>query len=268
MNTSTSDSSSDPGQSQPSPAPGSTKPQPTPTTSGAWWKPAPGLSWQIQLSGTLDTSVNVQVFDIDLFDVSAETIAALKGRGARVICYFSAGSFENWRSDASAFPESVKGNDLDNWPGEKWLDVRQVDALMTIMTNRMDLAKQKGCDGVDPDNVDGYSNKTGFAITAADQLQYNRALANAAHARGLAVGLKNDLEQIGDLISYFDFAVNEQCYQYGECDRLNAFIAAKKPVFGIEYSTDTTAFCTKANAAQFDFLKKKLALDSWRQSCR
>ena len=31
-----------------------------------------------------------------------------------------------------------------------------------------------GCDGVEPDNVDGYVNDTGFDLTAGDQLDFNR----------------------------------------------------------------------------------------------
>src|SRR5687768_2813433 len=47
----------------------------------ARWIPAPGTSWQIQFTGTLDTSVNVQAFDLDLFDTPASTIRALQARG-------------------------------------------------------------------------------------------------------------------------------------------------------------------------------------------
>ena len=108
------------------------------------------------------------------------------------ICYFSAGSFENWRPDAAAFPASVKGSS-NGWPGENWLDIRQWSVLGPIMGARMDLAVSKGCDGVEPDNMDGYSNSTGFPLTAADQITYNTNIANLAHSKGLSVGLKNDV---------------------------------------------------------------------------
>lgn len=113
--------------------------------------------------------------------------------------------------------------------GEWWLDIRRLDILGPIMSNRLDLAKTKGCDGVEPDNVDVYTqvNSGGFKITYQDQLVYNRWLANEAHARNLSIGLKNDLDQIKDLVSYFDFAVNEQCWEYNECDTLQPFITGK-----------------------------------------
>ena len=136
------------------------------------------------------------------------------------------------------------------------------------MRTRMEQAAQKGCDGIDPDNVDGYSNNTGFALSYNDQLAYNVALAEAAHELGLAIGLKNNLDQIKDLVNYFDFAVNEECFQYDECNTLKPFVDAGKAVFGIEYNLANSSFCPQANTLNFDFLKKNLSLDAWRESCR
>ena len=100
----------------------------------------------------------------------------------------SAGTFENWRPDASSFPASVRGKS-NGWPGEKWLDIRQIAVLGPIMGARMDWAVSKHCDGIEPDNVDGYTDSTGFPLTAQDQLLYNRMLASEAHQRNLSVGL-------------------------------------------------------------------------------
>ncbi len=234
----------------------------------SWWRPAPGTSWQWQLSGTIDTSFNVQMYDIDLFDAPQSVIDQLHAEGRTVICYFSAGSWEDWRPDAGDFPAAVIGSPLEGWPGEKWLDIRQIETLAPLMRARLDRAVQKGCDGVEPDNVDGYANATGFPLTAADQLAYNRFLSAEAHARGLSIGLKNDLDQIGDLLPDFDWALNEECFTYDECALLVPFIQAGKAVFGVEYDLNTTDFCPQANAMNFDFLKKHWELDAWRQSCR
>lgn len=136
------------------------------------------------------------------------------------------------------------------------------------MTARMDLCKAKGFDGIDPDNVDGYANDTGFPLTYQDQLQYNIFLATEAHARGLSIGLKNDLLQVNDLLLYFDWAINEQCFQYRECDHLLPFIQAGKAVFEIEYTLALTQFCPQANAMNFNAIKKRRDLDAWRQPCR
>lgn len=238
------------------------------TSPSIHWIPTPGTSWQWQLTGEIDTSFDVQMYDLDLFDAPGNTIEDLHADGRIVICYFSAGSWEEWRPDAGLFPDSVKGNDLEGWPGEKWLDIRQLDVLRPLMEARLDLALQKGCDGVEPDNVDGFTNETGFPLTYKHQLAYNTWVANQAHARGLSVGLKNDLEQIPDLLPYFDWALNEQCFQYEECESLIAFIQAGRAVFGVEYELPPADFCPQANALNFDFLKKHLQLDAWQVACR
>jgi len=234
----------------------------------AVWKPAPGTSWQWQLTGTIDTSFDVDMYDIDLFDSSAALIQQLHNDGRTVICYFSAGSWENWRPDADKYPGYVKGKRLSGWFNEKWLDIRRIDDLKPIIEARLDMAVSKGCDGVEPDNVDAYANRSGFPLEASDQIAFNTLLAQWAHARGLSVGLKNDLDQIPQLVDDFDWALNEQCFQYDECVTLVPFVNAGKAVFGVEYELRTDQFCPEANAMNFDFLKKNYDLDAARKSCR
>jgi hypothetical protein len=232
------------------------------------WRPPPGTTWQWQLTDTIDTSVEVEMYDIDLFDAPQGVIDRLREGGRTVVCYFSAGSWEDWRPDAGDFPPSVLGNTLSGFPDEKWLDIRRLDVLGPIMEARLDLAVEKRCRGVEPDNVDGYTNNPGFPLTAADQLRYNRFLAGAARARGLSVGLKNDLEQVGELLGDFDWALNEQCFEYEECDLLDPFVAAGKAVFGVEYTGNPATFCPVANARGFSWLKKNPELDAWRIDCQ
>jgi hypothetical protein len=200
------------------------------------WRPSPGTSWQWQLTGTIDTSLDVQMYDIDLFDAPGPVIAELHSRGIVVICYFSAGSYEEWREDASSFPTDAIGNPLEGWP----------------------------------DSVDGYTNDPGFPLTYEDQIDYNTFIAGEAHARGLSVGLKNDLDQIGDLLASFDWALDEECFTYDECGMLAPFIDAGKAVFQVEYGDESLAatICPRANALNFDTLIKNLDLDAWRFACR
>ena len=211
-----------------------------PLTQGAWYRPAVDTLWQWQLQpgtgGTINTSYDVAVYDIDLFDADASVITALQGAGRRVVCYFSAGSYEAFRDDAAAFLPGDRGNTLDGFANEQWLDVRSSN-VQAIMKARLDMAVVKGCDGVEPDNVDGYQNNSGFPLTATDQLAFNRFLANEAHQRGLSVGLKNDLDQIVELVDYFDFSVNEQCHEFDECSTLQPFLDGGKPVFNAEYAS-------------------------------
>ena len=233
-----------------------------------------GMSWHWQLQGDLNTGYDVDLYDIDLFDTDTQIIDDLKAQGRLVICYFSAGSWEDWRDDADDFEQAALGNPLDGWPGEKWLDVR-ASSLEAVMEARLDLAAEKGCDGVEPDNVDGYANDSGFPLSGNDQLAYNRFLASAAHERGLLIGLKNDLDQISELVAAFDFAVNEECYEYDECERLTPFIEAGKPVLHAEYAealvNDSEAralFCDEMVALGLSSMVLPLELDdSFTFSC-
>lgn len=234
---------------------------------GAIWAPQPGLPLQWQLQGKLDTSVNVDVYNIDMFDNPAAVVDELHKDGRKVICYISAGSWERWRPDADEFPASVKGRKLDGWPGERWLDVRRLAKLRPIMNARMDKCANKGFDGIEFDNVDAYTNKSGFPLKGRHQKRYNKYLATAAHARGLAAGLKNDLNQIDDLEPHFEFAINEQCFQYNECGHLNDFIDAGKAVFQIEYELPRSEFCSQANDRNFSSIRKRYSLKVWRRPC-
>jgi hypothetical protein len=135
------------------------------------------------------------------------------------------------------------------------------------MEARLDLCKAMGFDAVEPDNLDGYQNSSGFPLTAADQLAYNRFLADAAHSRGLSIGLKNDLDQAAELLASFDWALDEQCFQYSECDKLAPFTTAGKAVFEVEYELDPSSFCPQARAMGFMSMAKSLTLDPARGIC-
>ena len=176
---------------------------PPPVPCPACWQPPLQTSWQWELSVVPKPPfLAVDMYDIDLFDTPASTVAALHDTrpGRRVTCYISAGSWEDWRPDAGEFPQRLLGRPLDHWPGERYLDIRRFHgALGRLMDARLDLCAAKGFDAVELDNVDEYTNRSGFRLTADDQLAYNVWLANEAHARGLSVALKNDNDQIPEL---------------------------------------------------------------------
>jgi hypothetical protein len=155
----------------------------------------------------------------------------------------------------------------NGWPGERWLDIRRIDVLAPIMRARIAMCRGKGFDAVEPDNVDGYANESGFPLTAADQLRYNRQLARLAHRAGLAVGLKNDLGQAAALRRDFDFAVVEQCFQYDECGKTRAFTRAGKPVFAVEYELPRSRFCTHARQLRINALRAPRSLDRAGSPC-
>jgi hypothetical protein len=237
------------------------------SAASVWWVPPLGSTWQWQLTTPVEQTVDAQVYDIDLFENSASVVSSLHAQGRHVICSLDAGTWEGWRPDASEFPASVLGSADPGWTDERWLDIRQLSVLEPIMKARMELCKQKGFDGVEVDNVDGYENNTGFPLTAAEQLTYNEWLAGTAHSLGLSIGLKNDTKQIDQLEPDFDFSVDEECFDYSECNLLTPFVKAGKAVFEVEYSLESSKFCAQANALGFMAMRKNLGLEAWSAPC-
>jgi hypothetical protein len=177
----------------------------------AVWQPAVGTNYQMILTNVVDPSAgtiqpsNIPIFDVDLFYTNKSAIDALHNQGKKVICYFSAGSSEDWRPDYMDFPSSDKGPCLSGWAGERWLDTRS-SAVFDVMKKRIALAAEKGCDGIDPDNVDGYDNGSNFGMTQQDGINYIKKLAKEAHSYGMAMGLKNAQAILSGVVGDIQFA--------------------------------------------------------------
>jgi len=251
-------------------------PDVAPVTEGDWIRLGVDTSWQWQLTGTVNAGYEVDVYDVDLFESPQALIDGLHADGRTVICYFSAGSSEDWREDFSRFEADDLGKKLGGWEGENWLDIRSPN-VQQIMLDRLDMAVAKGCDGVEPDNMDAFDNPAGFDLSYRDQQAYNRFIGNAAHERDLAVGLKNDTGQLSDLLEYYDFSVNEECHRFDECAAYGVFVQAGKPVLNAEYTQADTqsaalelaaSICPGARAADLRTLILPLDLDdAFRVAC-
>ncbi len=258
----------------------STPTPPKPVHCAGCWHPAVRTSWNWVLARPARPPYrDVSMYDVDGFETSKAGVADLHAAGMKVVCYISAGTYENFRPDADQFPKALLGR-KNGWPGERWLDIRDLQqpdsVLHTIMDNRLDMCQAKGFDMVELDNVDGYRSRTGFPLTAADQLFFNATLANDARSRGMSVLQKNDLGQIPKLLPYFDGALNEQCNQYKECTTqqngtfgLDQYVAAGKPVFQAEYRLTTAQFCPADNRNDFNGVRFDLMLnDKIFEPCR
>jgi endo-alpha-1,4-polygalactosaminidase (GH114 family) len=230
--------------------------------------------------------VRPQVFDIDLYQdgrmsgndhtVNTAAVNAIHKRGAHAICYVSAGTAERFRPDYHRYVRFDRriGHRLlgkpfsDRFSNEYWVNINNSRGQRDFVLRRVAARTQKcaaaGFDAVEYDVVDAYAQGkrvTGWRIGAPTQLVFNRALAGIAHDNGLAVGLKNDLGQVPRLEPRFDFAVNEQCFQYHECTNnpapgYKAFTRAGKAVFQVEYRIAPSRFCGEANRLGFSSIKK------------
>ncbi len=238
------------------------------TTGTTPWRPALGTSWQVQLTGTLDTSIDVAVYDVDLFDTPASAVEALHGAGRRVICYVSVGTYEPWRSDATQFSSTALGDTVEGFPTERWLDPRDT-TVRAVMSARLDVAVAKACDGVDLSNVSPEGAATGFSFGTADVESYGGWLAGQAHARGLGAGLGGGADVAGSLATDFEWALTEGCLGDGTCGAYAGFAAAGKVVFGVEIGAeaDAAAICPAAKQAGLDALIKDRNYDAFRVAC-
>ena len=218
------------------------------------------------------------VFDIDLYvdgrisrnnhTVNTAAVKAIHDRGAHAICYVSAGTAERFRPDYRRYVRfdrrhhhSLIGKPFaSTFPNEYWLNLKnargQRDFILRRVEARTEKCARAGFDGVEYDDVDAYAQggkSTGWRIRPRGQLLFNRALARIAHRNGLSVALKNDLGQLERLEPHFDYAINEQCFQYHECANNPApgyrvFTRAGKAVFQVEYRIPRSRFCDRAAA--------------------
>ncbi|MFN8216190.1 MAG: endo alpha-1,4 polygalactosaminidase [Solirubrobacterales bacterium] len=227
-----------------------------------WHPPASTRPWQWQLQGEIDTSVPACVYDVDGFETSGRTVAELHRKHVKVICYLDVGSWESYRPDRAEFPRSVIGRKYEGFPDERWLDVSRFHLFAKPLEQRFEMCARKGFDAVEPDNIQGWEpeNKTGFKITRADQLRFNRWVARQVHGRGMSVALKNDGRQARQLLPQFDFAVVEECFQYDECGYYRPFIRANKAVFETEYEQQPKQYCKAALALGFSSIRKSYDL--------
>ena len=246
------------------------------------WYPKPRTTWYWQLQETVDTSVEGEVYDIDLFDNTEQVVEELHEKGRKVICYINVGAYENWREDSEKFttdgnePKSdesnldrnIVGEPYEGWDGEYWLNIKE-QKVRDIMKSRFEECKRKGFDGVEPDNIDSYypPEKTGFNITQEDQINYDQWLAKTAHDFGLSIGLKNDPGNAEDLVNAFDWALTEDCFDQNWCGEMKLFIDQGKAVFAAEYTdqmnstTFTDTVCNQAQQLEFSaiLLNRNLA---------
>jgi hypothetical protein len=229
---------------------------------GGWWHPPQRLTWYWQLQGKVNNGRQVDAYDIDGFENSVGEVATLRALGKRVICYIDVGTAESFRPDYHLFPASVLGH-TNGWPGERWLDIRRLDVLAPIMSARFQMCREKGFDAIEPDNIEAFSNKSGFPITARQQLTFNEWVAGEVHSLGLAVLQKNDGEQTPQLESHFDGALSEQCNEYRECASFQPDLTAGKPVLNAEYRLATSRFCAVDKAAGIMGARFNLALNGY-----
>jgi uncharacterized protein (TIGR01370 family) len=86
-------------------------------------------------------------------DISAEQVSALQQGGTLVVSYLSVGTVESWRAYATEVSASWTIGPVENWPEERYVDVRE-SGWQKIMVREARSLAASGFDGLYLDNLD------------------------------------------------------------------------------------------------------------------
>ncbi len=217
--------------------------------------PASDVRWFAQLDGAVDVEQPAELFYLDPEQQRGAQLPALQARGRHYFCYLSAGSVEEFRSDARDFPDSAIGKVLNGFPNEHWLDVRDA-TVRDLMARRVTALAAQGCAGIPPSSLAVHAADTGFDLTLTDALDYARWLAERIHAAGMSAGLTGPQELTQELWPTFDFGLAIGCVSGSECVEYAPFTRAKKTVLHVELGDEKTApqLCNAAKTLGFTAL--------------
>jgi hypothetical protein len=227
-------------------------------------------SWVLNSWGPMEplsTKGDLIILDANL--QSAATIKQQKAQGKKVICYISAGSIENWRSDAKEAMSTVSlGKKYKGFEAtEQWVNLLEWQTAKPIMESRINQAASKGCDGVEFDNIDCHDHGPQCVPGASKeqlrkkQVEYIRWLSQRARSKGLAVGLKNVNGIVDQVVQYGDFAI-EEANPASEFAKFGKFIAQNKAVLSVHYHDHGGKIC--ALAKQNNMLTKYKSRSGWK----
>lgn len=217
---------------------------------------------------------NCKIIDIDAFSATKELVAAFHAKGIKVIAYVSVGTIENYRPDANLLPAEIIGKVYPEWPDERFLNLREIQKMKAFITSRFDMIKEKGFDGIEPDNIDAYNAENGFKLTLNDTKLFCEWIIEEAHNRQLSIGQKNTEELVPLLHKKFDWVLTEDLFDENNPNDYATYIADGKPVFCAEY-TDVmstahfnTTVCPKATQLKYFAFLKERDLNQWTHLCQ
>jgi hypothetical protein len=245
----------------------------------SYWIPPKDTVWQLQWTNdpiTGDVLAAIKMAIIPLYttnpaqpDAPQEQITDLHAKKIKAVCSLPAGVVNIVNDpDRSWFTQRMWGKGASYWQDQRWLDVRNT-GVRKLIESRIAYAISIGCDAIEVQWVDGYIQDTGLPITYGDQLAFNRWLATTAHQHGIAIGLRNDFDQIADLEDWYDFAVADNCMGTAECELFAPFTDSGKPVFNVEYTSTSGEIHICNASAYYDFntIIKTYGVDASWQKC-
>lgn len=244
--------------------------QPVSVVTPSRWMPAPDARFDLQFSTPMQLQRTVDFLVLDLNDALPDEISQIRGRGAAAVCYFDGGTMAEDADDFGSVPPLAVGRQVEQQPNQRWLDIRDIDAIAPMIQGRLDLCRDKGFDGALVGNLENYLFRTGFPIGERQQQAFNRFIADEAHQRGLSIGLWNSRSQIAPLSMDYDFVVLSGCFEDGWCNESQPFLDQTKPAFLVEFAESARSdleFCRAAQSFGAMGIIKRQILDGWLRLC-
>jgi hypothetical protein len=241
----------------------------------------PGLAGLPSTTGRYPAPGSANILDTDLFQDSntahagiptggSPVVRALHASGKYSICYIEAGAYQTSFPDDSDFAAADYGDKarryrMKGYSNEWWFDIAGfrpyvaghsntlTGAAVNIaaaLNRRIGLCALEGQDAIEPDDLDGYTNRGdtgvsggGWHLSRADSAGFERWLAHDAHTHGLAIFQKNDPANAAANVAGFDGMIIEECNYYrdpcsGPGGDATPYLHAGKPVLNAEYIED------------------------------
>jgi hypothetical protein len=234
---------------------------------GGPFVPAADITFQMQLQGELDTAIDAALYIIDIDSPSADFRVLLQA-GRRIVCHFSAGTVETFRDDADDIPEGARGNTLDDYPNERWLDV-SAPSIRSVMRARLERATANGCSAVLPTNLAVHRANSGLNVSEAQAVDFARWLANEAASLGLSAMLGSEALAL-TLATEYQMALATGCLETDACKQWAPFRDQGKAVLVVAVGDASTApaLCAKARDAGLNAIIKQSDFGAFRVGCR
>jgi hypothetical protein len=248
----------------------------------------PGLAGLPATRAAYPAPGSANIWDTDLFQDSnrpnagiptgsSPVVRAIHAAGHYSICYVEAGAYQQGFPDNAHFARSDyggvgdKATQMQGYSNEYWFNLTgfrnyvpghpatlrgAAVNIAAALDKRFGWCRTEGQDAVEPDDLDGYTNKstggqTPWGMTRADAAGFERWLADDFHSHGLAAFQKNDGANAPADARTFDGMIIEECNYYhdpctGPGGDATAYLARHKPVLNAEYTADgeTKRFCS------------------------
>jgi hypothetical protein len=240
---------------------------------------APGLGGLPATSAARPSPGSADIWDTDLFQDSntnggiptgpSPVVRAIHAAGHYSICYVEAGAYQEGFPDDRDFARSDYGGvgdratQMQGYANEYWFNLdgfRHYVAgrprtlrgaavnIAAALDKRFAWCKLEGQDAVEPDDLDGYTNRASdgqrpWHMTQADSAGFERWLAYDVHRHGLAIFQKNDPANAAADEPLYQGMILEECNSYddpcsGPGGDATAYLKAGKPVLNAEYTSD------------------------------